>query len=85
MSYTREEVEKKVKEIVSDKLNTNIDSINENTSLYNDLGADSLDNVELVMAFEDEFDIEILDSEWQVDNDMAIKEVVDKLFEKVNK
>lgn len=50
----------KIKSIVADKLSVNADDINMDTTLE-DLGADSLDVVEVIMALEDEFDIEISD------------------------
>ena len=49
----------KVKEIVSDSLGADINTITEATSFKDDLGADSLDLCEVVMAFEEEFDVEI--------------------------
>ena len=56
-------VEKKVMEIVSEQLGVASDQITMETSFVNDLGADSLDTVELVMEFEDEFDINIPDED----------------------
>ena len=49
----------KVKEIVSESLGVDADKLTEATSFKTDLGADSLDLFEMVMAFEDEFDKEI--------------------------
>ena len=51
----------RVKKIVVDHLNVDADKVTESASLIEDLGADSLDAVELVMAFEEEFGIEIPD------------------------
>jgi acyl carrier protein len=51
----------RVKKIVVDHLNVEADKVVENASFIEDLGADSLDTVELVMAFEEEFGIEIPD------------------------
>ena len=59
----REELLKKVKAIVADKLNVSEEQITENASFTQDLGADSLDTVELVMALEDEFELDIPDDE----------------------
>ncbi|OPJ61777.1 acyl carrier protein [Clostridium oryzae] len=53
----------KVKEILADKLSLEEDEISMESSFIDDLGADSLDIVELIMALEDEFDIEIPDEE----------------------
>jgi acyl carrier protein len=51
----------KVKKIVVDQLSVEADKVVESASFADDLGADSLDTVELVMAFEEEFNIEIPD------------------------
>ncbi len=58
-----DDIEKKVVEIVSEQLGVAADQIKGETSFVNDLGADSLDTVELVMEFEDEFDINIPDED----------------------
>jgi len=50
-----------VKEVVAEQLGVNIDEIKEDSKFVEDLGADSLDVVELVMALEEKFDIEIPD------------------------
>jgi acyl carrier protein len=55
------EIEAKVIEIVSKQLGVAKDKISRSSSFVNDLGADSLDTVELVMAIEDEFDLSIPD------------------------
>ena len=54
-------VEQKVKELVSEQLNVELSEVEASKSFINDLGADSLDIVELVMAMEESFDIEIPD------------------------
>jgi acyl carrier protein len=51
----------RVKKIVVEHLGVDAEKVTESASFIDDLGADSLDNVELVMAFEEEFDIEIPD------------------------
>ncbi len=56
-------VEKRVKDIIVEKLGVAPESITPEASFVEDLGADSLDTVELVMAFEEEFDIDIPDEE----------------------
>ena len=53
----------KVKEIIIEQLSVEADQVTEQASFTDDLGADSLDIVELVMAFEEEFDIEIPDED----------------------
>ena len=55
------EVSTRVKKIVIEHLNVDADKVTENASFIDDLGADSLDIVELVMAFEEEFNVEIPD------------------------
>ena len=57
------DVEAKVKEIIMDKLGVEESQITPEASFTNDLGADSLDIVELVMGFEQEFDISIPDED----------------------
>lgn len=56
-------IETKVKEAVAEQLSLNADEISNNSSFMDDLGADSLDLVELVMAFENEFGITIPDED----------------------
>jgi acyl carrier protein len=63
VSLTPEEIEEKVFEIVSDKLSVDKSELSRSTSFINDLNADSLDTVELVMELEDEFDMTIPDEE----------------------
>ena len=53
----------KVKAVVVEQLDCNADEVTENSRFIEDLGADSLDVVELVMALEEEFDIEIPDED----------------------
>ncbi len=56
-------IEEKVKKIVAEQLGSGEDEISNESSFIDDLGADSLDTVELVMALEEEFDIEISDDD----------------------
>ena len=63
MSITKDEVYKKVKAVVVEQLGVAEDEITEEASYTEDLGADSLDTVELVMALEEEFSTEIADDE----------------------
>ncbi|MDR3259142.1 MAG: acyl carrier protein [Fusobacteriaceae bacterium] len=53
----------KIKEIVVEQLGVEADQVTPEANFVDDLGADSLDTVELVMAFEEEFDVEIPDTE----------------------
>jgi len=56
-------VEDKVKDIIAEELGVEREKLTDDASFMEDLGADSLDQVELVMAFEKEFDIDIPDEE----------------------
>ena len=58
-----EGIEERVKKVVEEQLSGNQDQITRDASFIDDLGADSLDTVELVMALEEEFGIEIPDEE----------------------
>jgi acyl carrier protein len=60
---TRDELLIKMRAIIADKLSISEDQVNENASFIEDLGADSLDTVELVMALEDEFGLDIPDED----------------------
>ncbi|KAF2958970.1 acyl carrier protein [Thermotoga sp. Ku-13t] len=71
----RAEVFEKVATILSDKLGIKKDQINEESNIVKDLGADSLDLVDLVMAFEEEFGVKIADD--QLQKISTVKEVVD--------
>lgn len=53
----------KLLEIIAEQFNKEVDEIDENTSFVDDLNADSIDIVELIMSIEDEFDIEINDED----------------------
>ena len=56
-------IEEKVKEIITKQMGAKAEQITKETSFINDLGADSLDTVELIMEFEDAFDMNIPDEE----------------------
>jgi len=56
-------VQQKITDLIVDQLGVDADSVTEEAHFIDDLGADSLDTVELVMAFEEEFDIEIPDED----------------------
>jgi acyl carrier protein len=68
-------VEKKVKEIVAEQLGKDSSEVTNEASFIDDLGADSLDIVELVMAMEDEFGIEIPDEE--AEKIKTVKDVIE--------
>jgi len=56
-------MEEQVKAIIAEKLGVNLDQVKPESSFDGDLGADSLDTVELVMAFEEKFNVEIPDED----------------------
>lgn len=60
---TREEILAKVKTVVAEKLNVGEDQVTTDAKFVEDLGADSLDQVELIMAMEDEFELKIPEEE----------------------
>jgi acyl carrier protein len=63
MGMDMKQLEEKVKDIIVEELGVERDKLSDGASFMEDLGADSLDTVELVMAFEKEFDIDIPDEE----------------------
>lgn len=71
----------KVKKIIVDQLDVEEDKVTEVASITDDLGADSLDVVDLVMSFEEEFDIEIPDD--QVEKIKTVGDIVKFIEEKV--
>jgi acyl carrier protein len=68
-------IEQKVKNIIADQLGVGEDEIKITSSFIDDLGADSLDIVELVMAMEEEFEVEIPDEE--AENIKTVQNAVD--------
>ena len=75
-------VEAKVKEIVCEQLGVGEDEVSPNASFIEDLGADSLDIVELIMSFEEGFDIEIPDEE--AEQIRKVQDVLDFIQKKLN-
>jgi len=74
----------KVHEIIVEQLGVDAGEVKDEASFIDDLGADSLDTVELVMAFEEEFDIEIPDEDAEKLNTVgdAVKYLEDKITSK---
>jgi acyl carrier protein len=68
-------VNERVKSLVAEQLGIGIDEINNESSFIDDLGADSLDTVELVMALEEAFDVEISDE--QAENISTVQSAID--------
>ena len=65
----------KVKEIVVDKLDVNEDEVTNDAKFMDDLGADSLDTVELIMQFEEDFGIEIPDED--AEKILSVQQAID--------
>ena len=70
----------KIKSIVADQLGVDESQVTEDASFVDDLGADSLDTVELIMAFEEEFDVEIPDEDAQ--KIKTVKDVIEYIESK---
>jgi acyl carrier protein len=68
-------VEERVKSIIVEQLGVDADEVTADASFVEDLGADSLDQVELIMAFEEEFGVEISDDE--AEKIRRVKDAVD--------
>lgn len=77
-----EEIVQKVKDIIVDKLGVEESEVTETANFTNDLGADSLDTVELLMEFEKVFGIKIPDEE--TSTIVTVKDAVDKVKEKLD-
>ena len=71
----------KVKEIIVDKLAVDLKSITADAKFIDDLGADSLDTVELIMQFEEDFDIEIPDED--AEKILSVNQAVDYINSKL--
>ena len=71
----------KIKEIVVDKLGVEETKVSMDAKFIDDLGADSLDTVELIMQFEEEFGIEIPDDD--AENLLSVKQAVEYITEKL--
>ena len=78
---TEEEIVKQVKAIIVDKLGVEESEVTETANFPNDLGADSLDTVELLMEFERVFGIKIPDEE--TSTIATVKDAIDKVQEKL--
>lgn len=78
---TEEEIVKQVKAIIVDKLGVEESEVTESANFTNDLGADSLDTVELLMEFERVFGIKIPDEETSTIT--TVKDAIDKVKEKL--
>jgi len=77
----RKEVEQKVIDIIAEQLGRDKDTITCDSDIANDLGADSLDVAELMIAFEESFNIDI--DEEKAQNISTVKDVVDQISEQL--
>lgn len=78
-----ESSEEKVRSIIVEQLGVNADQVTREAKLIEDLGADSLDAVELVMAVEEEFELEVPDD--QAEKLIAVGDVIDYVDKSVDK
>ncbi|MBK9165990.1 MAG: acyl carrier protein [Bryobacterales bacterium] len=76
-------IEPKVKQIIVEQLGVDENQVDSGASFVDDLGADSLDIVELVMAFEEAFELEIPDED--AEKIVTVKDAVDYIAEKAGK
>lgn len=74
-------IKDKVKEIIARELDVNIEQVTDEASFIEDLGADSLDTVELIMAFEEEFNISVPDED--TEKLQTVDQLIKYLEEKV--
>ncbi|MEK6736183.1 MAG: acyl carrier protein [Pseudomonadota bacterium] len=77
-----ENIEQRIKKIVAEQLGVNEAEVKNESSFVNDLGADSLDTVELVMALEEEFECEIPDEQAEKIN--TVQEAIDYVSANTN-
>lgn len=74
-------IEQKIKEILAEQLGIREDEIENSSSFVDDLGADSLDIVELIMAMEEEFETEIPDED--AEKLLTVQDTIDYVVEKI--
>ena len=78
---TQQEIQKEARQIIANVLGVNVEECSDNADFIEDLGADSLDAVEIIMETETKFDIAI--QEGEADNIKTIKDYVDALLKKI--
>jgi acyl carrier protein len=78
-----ENIPKRVKEIIAEQLGVDDSEVTDTASFIDDLGADSLDTVELVMAFEEAFELEIPDED--AEEILTVSDAVNYISEKMDK
>ena len=79
---TRADIERRVREVIVDQLGVDPKKINLDSNIVNDLGADSLDEVELVMSCEEEFQFQIPDED--TEKLKTVKDVIDYIETHLN-
>ncbi|MBR2694081.1 MAG: acyl carrier protein [Thermoguttaceae bacterium] len=77
-----QEVQEKVIGIIADQLGVDANTITRDTDIANDLGADSLDFAELMIVFEEKFDIDIVEEDAQ--NITTVGQVIDNIEKQIN-
>lgn len=82
VDMTKEEFEQTARKIIAENLNQDIEDVKPEAQFSQDLGADSLDIVELVMALEEKFDLEIPDEDGE--KLKTVKEATDYIWDKLN-
>lgn len=75
---TKQEIEEKIIDVIAEQLGREKDTINSESDIANDLGADSLDVAELLIAFEETFDIDI--DEDKAQNIVKVGDVVEQIY-----
>lgn len=80
---SREQVEQKVKQIIVEQLGVDENQVDNTASFVDDLGADSLDIVELIMAFEEAFELDIPDED--AEKITTVKDAIDYIESKAKK
>jgi len=80
----KDEIKEKLKKIVQAQLGVKEDEISSEAKFKENLGADSLDIVEIVMKIEDEFKLEIPDDDLNKDEDITFGQLVDYVFGRLN-
>ena len=76
------ELEQKIRDVIADKLSVDIAKVVDGAKFIEDLGADSLDNVELLMELEDQFGIEISDAD--AEKILTVKDAINFIVSKKN-
>ena len=76
-----QDIEKKIKEVIADKLGKSVDEIKDEASFIEDLGADSLDIVDMIMKLEEEFGVSIPDED--LDKIRTVKDAIDYIKSKI--